>query len=379
MIPFSKAYSTGVEIEYISRALDSGKTSGDGEFTRSAQEWLRTQLHAPHVLLTTSCTHALEMSALLLDIQQGDEVIMPSFTFVSTANAFALHGATPVFVDIDPATQNMSTDAVRAAITEQTKAIIPVHYAGVGCRMDELGALAKNTGIPIVEDNAHGLFGTFNNKPLGTFGALATLSFHDTKNITCGEGGALVINDEAYWERAEIIREKGTNRSRFFRGQVDKYTWVALGSSYVMSEVLTAYLLAQLEHSSTIQQRRTEIWSMYHNGLRAWAEINGVRQPHIPLECNHPAHMYYLILPSLSERQRFIEHTKNNGVQTVFHYLPLHNSDIGKRFGYTTGQFPVTEHIADTLVRLPLHLHLTDDDCTRIIETVCSFEVRHDG
>jgi dTDP-4-amino-4,6-dideoxygalactose transaminase len=328
-IPFNRPTIVGKELYYISQTIHSGYSAGDGEFTKKCHRLLEQVLGAPKVLLTTSCTHALEMAALLLDIQPGDEVIIPSFTFVSTVNAFVLRGAKPVFIDIRPDTLNMDESQLEELITPRTRAIAPVHYAGVGCEMDEICAIAAKHQIPIVEDNAHGLFGKYRGKNLGTFGAFATQSFHETKNVTCGEGGALIINDPGYIERAEIIREKGTNRSRFFRGQVDKYTWVDVGSSYLPSDILAAFLYAQLEAREEIQAKRRKIWEYYYDNLATWAGENVVRLPVVPAYCDQSYHMFYILLPSLEYRQALIEHLKSRGILSVFHYLPLHLSDMG--------------------------------------------------
>jgi dTDP-4-amino-4,6-dideoxygalactose transaminase len=372
-IPFNRSCLAGNELTYIAEALRNGQTSGDGPFTRKCHSLLESILGAPKVLLTTSCTHALEMSALLLDLQPGDEVILPSFTFVSTANAFLLRGARPVFVDVHPTTLNMDERQIEQLITPRTKAIVPVHYAGVACAMDRITAIAARHEILVVEDNAHGLLGRFQGKMLGTFGALATQSFHETKNFIAGEGGCLVINDPAYVERAEIIREKGTNRSRFFRGQVDKYTWVDVGSSYLPSEILAAFLLAQLEQRETIQQKRRRVWEYYQTGLRDWATAHSVRQPIVPQGCEHPFHLYYLLLPSLDVRQRLIEHLKSAGIQSVFHYLPLHLSEMGKRYGGKPGDCPVTEDVSDRLLRLPFYNDLTKEELEAVVHAVSAF------
>jgi len=369
-IPFNRPGVVGKEFEYMREAIDRGHISGDGFFTKKCHALLEEALGIPRALLTTSCTHALEMAALLLDIQPGDEVIVPSFTFVTTANAFVLRGATPVFADIRPDTLNIDDRQVEQLITTHTKAILVVHYAGVGCEMDSLGEMAQRHNIAIVEDNAHGLFGRYKGRYLGTFGRFASQSFHETKNFTCGEGGALLINDPQYVERAEIIREKGTNRSRFFRGEVDKYTWVGLGSSYLPSDILAGFLYAQLEAREQIQFKRRQIWGYYYHNLQEWAEENDVRLPIIPADCEHPYHIFYLLLPSLEQRQSFIAHLKANEILTVFHYLPLHLSEMGRRFGGQTGDCPVTENISDRLVRLPFYSSLTMEDQERIVDTI---------
>jgi len=326
------------------------------------------------VLLTTSCTHALEMAALLLDIQPGDEVIVPSFTFVSTVNAFVLRGAKPIFIDIRPDTLNLDEAQLSRLIMPRTRAILPVHYAGVGCEMDAIREIASKHNIPIVEDNAHGLFGKYKGRYLGTFGTFATQSFHETKNFTCGEGGALLVNDPQYIERAEIIHEKGTNHSRFFRGQVDKYTWVDMGSSYLPSDILAAFLYAQLEAREEIQAKRQKIWDYYNQNLPDWAEENSVRLPLVPSYCEQSYHMFYLLLPSLKYRQALIAHLKSCGIQSVFHYLPLHLSDMGRQFGGKEGDCPVTEDVSDRLVRLPFYTDLSEDDQACVVTAIKEFE-----
>ncbi len=374
-IPFNKPCLEGKELLYVAEAILLGHAAGDGSFTKRCHQLLEGGLGAARVLLTTSCTHALEMSALLLDIQPGDEVIVPAFTFVSTVNAFVLRGATPVFADIRRDTLNMDEKLLPDLITSRTKAIVPVHYAGVACEMDTICALTSRHGIPLVEDNAHGLFARYKGRFLGTFGCLATQSFHETKNITCGEGGALIINDLSLKERAEIIREKGTDRSRFFRGQVDKYTWVGIGSSYLPSDILAAYLCAQLEAWTVIQSKRSNIWRRYAEGLKHWAEQSGVQMPVVPEECEQAYHMFYILLPSLRVRQAMIEHLKASGVMAVFHYLPLHLSAMGETFGGRVGQCPVTEDVSDRLLRLPLYNDLRPAEQDRVIDAVCSFKV----
>lgn len=369
-IPFNRAVVSGNEFEYMQQAIANMHLSGDGPFTKKCHVELENLIGSPKAFLTTSCTHALEMSALLLDVQSGDEVIFPDFTFVSTVNAFVLRGARPVFVDIRPDTLNLDETQLERHITPRTKAIVVVHYAGVGCEMDSIMEIAGRHGIPVIEDNAHGLFGKYKGKPLGSFGSMATQSFHETKNITCGEGGALIINDPALIERAEIIREKGTNRSRFFRGQVDKYSWVDVGSSYLPSEILAAFLYAQLENWRTIQEKRKAIWDLYQQELHPWAEENGVRLPSIPFYCEQPYHMFYMLMPSLEERQALIDRLKSEEIFAVFHYLPLHLSDMGVKFGGRIGDCPVTEDISDRLVRLPLFFDLSIADQERVISAI---------
>jgi dTDP-4-amino-4,6-dideoxygalactose transaminase len=372
-IPFNRAGLAGNEFDYMQQAIDGMHISGDGSFTKKCQGLLQEALGVPKVLLTTSCTHALEMAALLLDISPGDEVIVPSFTFVSTANAFVLRGARPVFIDIRPDTLNLDESKLEAQITPRTTAIVVVHYAGVGCEMDDICAIASRHHVPIVEDNAHGLFGQYKGRYLGTFGTLSTQSFHETKNFTCGEGGALLINDRSYIERAEIIREKGTNRSRFFRGQVDKYTWVDLGSSYLPSDILAAFLYAQFEAREQIQARRQQIWETYADQLGDWAADNEVRLPIVPARCRHPFHIFYLLLPSLEQRQAFISHMQDRDILSVFHYQPLHLSEMGRRLGGKPGDCPVTEEVSDRLVRLPLYAGLTLDDQRRVLDAIREF------
>ncbi len=369
-IPFNRPCIVGKELYNIAQAILSGYSAGDGNFTRRCHALLEAQMGVPKALLTTSCTHALEMAALLLEIQPGDEVIIPDFTFVSTVNAFVLRGARPVFIDIRPDTLNLDETQLERLITPQTRAIVPVHYAGVGCEMDAIMEIADRHNVAVVEDNAHGLFGKYKGQNLGTFGALATQSFHETKNFTCGEGGALIINDPSFIERAEVVREKGTNRSRFFRGQVDKYTWVDLGSSYLPSDILAAYLFAQLEAREEIQARRIRIWHTYEETLGDWAAANGVRMPIVPDHCEHPSHMFYLLLPSLEHRQGLIDHLKAHSILSVFHYLPLHLSEMGRKFGGRTGECPVTEDVSDRLVRLPFFNDLSETDQDRVCAAV---------
>jgi len=376
IIPFNRPCILGNEQAYILQAIANGHAAGDGSFTKKCHAFLEAQLGVPKALLTTSCTHALEMSALLLDLRPGDEVIFPSFTFVSTVNAFVLRGVRPIFADVRPDTLNLDERQLERLITPRTRAIVPVHYAGVGCEMDAITAIAAQHDLVVVEDNAHGLFGKYRGRYLGTFGALATQSFHETKNFTCGEGGALLINDAQYIERAEIIREKGTNRSRFFRGQVDKYTWVDIGSSYLPSDLLAAFLYAQFEVRERIQGIRQRIWETYAAELGDWALRNGVQLPHVPDHCEQAYHMFYLLMPSLEVRQAFIAHLKAQGILAVFHYLPLHLSDMGRKFGGQVGDCPVTERISDQLVRLPFFNDLDEALQARVIEAVRSFEVR---
>ncbi len=373
-VDFNRPTIVGKELEYIAEAIQNGHISGDGPFTKKCHALFEQELGVKKALLTTNCTHALEMMAILLDIQAGDEVIIPDFTFVSTVNAFVLRGAKPVFVDIRPDTLNLDETQLEAAITPRTKAIVPVHYAGVGCEMDSILEIANRHGVAVVEDNAHGLFGKYKGKFLGTLGAMASQSFHETKNFTSGEGGALLINHPAYVERAEIIREKGTNRSRFFRGQVDKYTWVDIGSSYLPSDILAAYLFAQLEQREKIQAHRKGLWHTYELALKDWAAQNGVTLPTIPAHTEQAYHMFYLLLPDLETRQRFIMTLREQGIYTVFHYLPLHLSDMGREFGGKPGDCPVTESISDRLVRLPFHNALSGTEQEQALEAILAFK-----
>ena len=372
-IPFNRPAIVGKELYYISQAIHEGHAAGDGTFTKRCHAFLEEALDVPKVLLTTSCTHALEMAALLLNIQPGDEVIVPSFTFVTTVNAFVLRGARPVFVDIRPDTLNLDEGLLEGLITPRTKAILPVHYAGVGCEMDAILEIAGRHGIAVVEDNAHGLFGKYKGRYLGTFGCLATQSFHETKNFSCGEGGALLISDMKYIERAEILREKGTNRSRFFRGEVDRYTWVDLGSSYLPSDILAAFLYAQLEAREQIQARRREIWEYYYEHLSSWAQEHEVRLPIVPAHCEQPYHIFYLLLPSLEQRQALIAHLKAREISSVFHYIPLHLSEMGRNFGGAPGDCPVTEAVSDYLLRLPFYNDLTEADQARVVDAITRF------
>ncbi len=373
-IGFNNPLPVGRELEYVGQALQSGHISGDGPFTKKCREFLEQALGVPQVLLTTSCTHALDMSAILLNVEPGDEVIIPDFTFVSTVNAFVLRGARPVFVDVRPDTLNLDERQLPAAITPRTKAIIAVHYAGVGCEMDTIMELAGRAAIPVVEDNAHGLFGKYRGRYLGTFGVLAAQSFHETKNFSSGEGGALIVNDARFIERAEIVREKGTNRSRFFRGQIDKYTWVDIGSSYLPSDILAAYLYGQLEQREKIQSHRQKAWKTYSAGLGDWAARHDVHLPVIPDDRDQAYHMFYLLMPNLDLRQRLIAHLRERGIQTVFHYLPLHLSDMGRRFGGKRGDYPVTERVSDQLLRLPFHNVLTRKEQEEVIEAILGFK-----
>ena len=372
-IPFNRADIGKHDIELLSESISAGHISGNGPFTKRAEEQITKTLGNDRTLLTTSCTHALEMSALLLRLKPGDEVIVPAFTFVSTASAFMLYGAKPVFVDVRQDTLNIDLDQAEAAITPRTRAICVVHYGGVACEMDRLTKLAKDHNLILIEDNAHGLFAKYRGKYLGTFGALATQSFHETKNITCGEGGALVINDASLAERAEILREKGTDRTKFLRGQVDKYTWVDVGSSWVISDLLAAILFGQLSRADEIYEQRMKIWNRYHNELQSWAAKHDVTLPSVPNGCEHTGHVYHLRFQHGVQRDKFIDHLKQLGIYAVFHYQPLHLSSVGRTLGGQEGQFPVTESAGDCLVRLPLFNSLTSDEQTYIIDSIKVF------
>ncbi len=373
-VDFNNPIPVGRELEYITQAIQSGHISGDGPFTKKCHAFLEGELGVPKVLLTTSCTHALDMSAILLNIKPGDEVIIPDFTFVSTVNAFVLRGATPVFVDIRPDTLNLDEAKLETVITPRTKVIVPVHYAGVGCEMDSILEIARRRNLKVVEDNAHGLFGKYKGKYLGTFGDLAAQSFHETKNFSSGEGGALLINHPELVERAEIVREKGTNRSRFFRGQIDKYTWVDIGSSYLPSDILAAFLYGQLEQREKIQSHRKVLWDTYYMGLKDWAAEHEVQLPTIPEHCEQSYHMFQMLLPNLELRQKFIMYLRERGILSVFHYLPLHLSDMGRSFGGSLGDCPVTERVSDQLVRLPFHNVLTGAEQEEVMEAIFEFK-----
>jgi dTDP-4-amino-4,6-dideoxygalactose transaminase len=372
-IPFCRPFTVGTEFKLIQEAIATCELSGDGKITKRVHRLLESTLGIEKALLTTSCTHALEMCALLLNIKPGDEVILPSFTFVSTANAFVLHGAKPVFADVRPDTLNLDETKLERLINERTRAIVPVHYAGVACEMDAILELGRERGVPVVEDNAHGLFAKYKGRYLGTMGVLGTQSFHETKNFTCGEGGALLINDARFSERAEILREKGTDRSRFHRGEVDKYCWRDVGSSFLPSGILAAFLLAQLEARLDIQARRKRVFEVYAHELSGWANAHDVSLPTVPEYAEQAYHMFYMLMPTSGARTRFLEHMKSAGVHATFHYVPLHTSPMGQRFGYGAGDCPVTEDIAERLVRLPFYNALTSDELGRVVEHVKSF------
>lgn len=357
-IPFNKPYMTGKELCYIAEAHFNGVLAGDGSFTKRCNAWLEEKTGTKKALLTHSCTAALEMAAILADIQPGDEIIMPSYTFVSTANAFVLRGGVPVFVDIRPDTLNIDETLIEAAITPRTKAIVPVHYAGVGCEMDTIMDIAERHRLIVIEDAAQGIMSTYKERPLGSIGHMGCLSFHETKNIISGEGGALLVNAPEFIHRAEIIREKGTNRSQFFRGQVDKYTWCDLGSSYLPGELIAAFLFAQMEEADQITRRRLDVWEQYHSAFQADGYSGNIRLPVVPGHCQHNAHMYYMLLPNLQERAEFIDAVKAKGVNTVFHYVPLHSSPSGLKHGRSHGVLAITQDLSDCLVRLPLWVGL---------------------
>jgi dTDP-4-amino-4,6-dideoxygalactose transaminase len=375
MIPFNQPSFSGRETEYLLHSLASGHTSGNGPYTKRAQVLIEEIQGTGRALLTTSCTHALEMSARLMDLQPGDEVIVPDYTFVSTASAYLWNGAQPVFADIRPDTLNIDIESVKSRISARTRAICVVHYAGVAAQPDEFAELAAQHGLMLIEDNAHGFGASWKGKPLGTFGSLSTLSFHETKNVSCGEGGALVINDPALLERAEILREKGTDRSRFLRGQVDKYTWVDNGSSWVMSDLLAAILVGQLERFAEIQERRMAKWLRYSQRLQGWAELNDVLVPHIPEGAVHSAHMYNLRLPSESERDRLLKHLRDRAVLAVFHYQSLHSSPMGASLGESDRVLPTSSAATMTNVRLPLFESLSKEAQDAVIEAVLDFRV----
>lgn len=373
MIPFNIPPHLGTEEKYIAKAIENRKICGDGEFTKSCNRWLENKTGCNKALLTTSCTHALEMAAMLLDIRPGDEVIMPSYTFVSTANAFVLRGAKIVFVDIRPDTMNIDENLIEAAITPKTKAIAPVHYAGVGCEMDKITEIAERNNLAVVEDAAQALMCEYKGKPLGTFGAFGTISFHETKNYSMGEGGALLINNEEYIEKAEIIREKGTNRSRFFRGQVDKYTWVDPGSSYLPSELNAAHLYPQLVEADKINNDRLKSRSGYCELLKPLAEKGAIELPFIPAHCKHNAHMFYIKAKDLEERTRLIACLKEQGITAAFHYVPLHSSPAGKKFGRFHGEDRFTTRESERLVRLPMYYGLQGADIEKVCTVINSF------
>lgn len=369
-IPFNRPSFVSNELKYIEESLQTHHLSGDGPFTKRCNEFLEKNTGAAKAMLTTSCTHALEMCALLLNLHEGDEVIVPSFAFVSLVNAFALRGAKPVFIDIRSDTLNLDERRLESLLTPKTRAVVVLHYAGIACEMDVILEIAKKHEVLVIEDNALGLFGKYKGRPLGSFGQLATLSFHESKSFICGEGGALLINDDTYFERAEIIREKGTNRSQFFRGEVDKYTWLDFGSSYLPADILAAFLLAQLETSQRILSARKKIWEYYAAQLSDWGAKHGVKLPTVPPHCEQPYSMFYLLCPSLNMRSKMIASLKNRGILSVFHYLPLHLSKMGRKFGYGEGNYPVTEDVSERLVRLPFYYGLSISEQQKICEAI---------
>ena len=372
LIPFNKPYLTGKELDFIAEAYANGQLAGDGAFTRHCAQWLERNVGCAKALLTHSCTAAIEMAAILAGIGPGDEIIMPSYTFVSTANAFVLRGGVPVFVDIRTDTLNIDESRIEEAITSRTKAIVPVHYAGVGCAMDKIIDIAKRHGLLVIEDAAQAVLATYRGRPLGAFGQLGCFSFHETKNIISGEGGALLVNDKELIGRAEIIREKGTNRSQFFRGQVDKYTWIDIGSSYLPGEVISAFLWAQMREAAEITTRRLRAWDEYHRSFEALELAGRLRRPVIPEECGQNGHMYYLLLSSLEERTKFLEYMKGKGIACVFHYVPLHSSPFGRSGGRMASECMVTDDVAQRLVRLPLWVGM-DEVQGQVVDSVIKF------
>lgn len=372
-IPFNFPHLTGGEIINIEKAHKLGRLAGDGFFTKECHQWMKVQFDLSGALLTHSCTAALEMMAILADLKPGDEVIMPSYTFVSTANAFVLRGAKPVFVDIRPDTLNINEGLIEGAINSKTKAIVPVHYAGVACEMDVINQIAKKHDLLVLEDAAQGVMSRYKGRHLGALGHLGAYSFHETKNIICGEGGALTINDDRFLERAEIIREKGTNRSKFFRGDVDKYSWVDMGSSYLPGEISAAFLLAQFDRAHQITDKRLLLWSQYHDALQELEDSGHIVRPTVPEGCEHNAHMYYLLVKNLDARSALINYLRERGIMAVFHYVPLHTSEAGRHYARVEGNLSVTENIADRLVRLPLYCDLSQEQMSRIIVAVKSF------
>ncbi len=373
MIPFNKTHIAGKELYYIAEAVLRGDLKGDGPFTKQCHDFLQKTFDVKRALLTHSCTAALEMAALLTDIREGDEVIMPSFTFSSTANAFLMRGAKIIFCDIRPDTLNIDEAQIEQHITPRTKAIVPVHYAGVGCEMKRILEIARQYQLSVIEDAAHAINARYNGQWLGTFGDMGTFSFHETKNYSSGEGGALLVNNPEYIERAEIIREKGTNRSQFFRGEVDKYSWVDIGSSYLPSEIIAAFLRGQLDHLEEINQERLHIWQSYYQALESLENLEIVRRPVIPAGCEHNAHMFYCLLPDNETREQFINYCRSQGVYAVFHYVPLHTSPMGKKLGYSQGDLPITEEWSQRIVRLPLYCGLAQSDIDKVCEVVSGF------
>lgn len=373
MLPFNIPPIIGHEEEYLRQALKNKKLSGDGSFTKKCHEWFEQHFNCKKALLTTSCTHALEMAAMLIDVHEDDEVIMPSYTFVSTANAFVVRGAKIVFVDIRPDTMNIDENKIEEAITERTKAIVPVHYAGVACNMTKIMEIAEKHNLYVIEDAAHGVMSHYKGKALGTIGHLGCYSFHETKNYSCGEGGALIINDKQFVERAEIIREKGTNRSKFFRGQIDKYTWIDIGSSYLLSELNAAFLYAQLEYANQINENRLYAWNYYYKHLKSLEDTGYIELPVVPENCIHNAHMFYIKVKDLEERTLLIDYLRKKGVMAVFHYIPLHSSEAGKKFGLFHGEDIYTTNESERLLRLPLFYNINDTQLEQVVDAVKYF------
>jgi dTDP-4-amino-4,6-dideoxygalactose transaminase len=372
-VDFNRATLVGSELEYVRQALESGRHAGDGPFARRCETFLERHCGAGRAFLTPSGTHALELAALLLELTSGDEVIVPSFTFPSTANAFALRGAVPVFADIRPDTLNIDEESLTRLLTPRTRAIVVVHYAGVACEMDAIVKVASASGVAVIEDNAHGLFGSYRGRALGTFGRFAAHSFHESKNVSCGEGGALFVNEEADVGRAEIAREKGTDRTSYLRGDIDRYSWVGLGSSYLLGDVPAAMLLAQLQQAQRIGMRRKAIWQRYEVELSAWALGQNVTLPVVPADRSQTYHIFYLLTPSGGYRERLIRHLAQRGIPATFHYLPLHLSDMGRRYGARAGDCPVTEDVSERILRLPIFFDLSDPEQTQVIEEVQAF------
>ncbi|MDZ4820847.1 MAG: dTDP-4-amino-4,6-dideoxygalactose transaminase [Planctomycetota bacterium] len=375
-IPFNRPFVAGKELFYIAQAVTTGKLAGDGQFTKACAELMEREFNIEKVLMTPSCTAALEMAAMLCELQPGDEVILPSYTFVSTANAVVRLGVRPAFIDVRPDTLNMNEALIEAAITERTKAILPVHYAGVSCEMDRIMEIAAKHKLLVIEDAAQGVNASYHGRALGSIGQLGCYSFHETKNYICGEGGALCINDKSLTDRAEIIREKGTNRSRFFRGMVDKYTWVDVGSSYIPSEISSAFLFAQLELRDAIAQRRRDVYKFYQFHLQQLEQDGLVQLPTIPEGCQTNYHMFYMLMPSQEMRSELIAHLKQQGIMAVFHYVPLHTAPVGQQYGYRQGDLPVTEDLSDRLVRLPFYHDLTEADQMEVVTQVNAFMKR---
>lgn len=374
MIDFNRPAFVGKELSYIEDAVHRGMLCGDGEYTKKCSRWMEERFHVGHVMLTTSCTHALEMAAYLTDIQPGDEVIMPSYTFVSTADAFVLRGAKIVFVDIRPDTMNIDEKLIEQAITDRTRVIVPVHYAGVACEMDTIMDIAKRHNLKVVEDAAQGVDAYYKGKALGTIGDFGCYSFHETKNYTMGEGGAVLFNEDIYQEKAEILREKGTDRSKFFRGQVDKYRWMDYGSSYLPSELNAAYLYAQLEEHQKISDKRMEIYNFYNQNLKFLADEGKIQQPYVPEECTHNAHMYYIKVHDMDVRTRLIKYLRQKDISCVFHYVPLHSAPAGKKFGRFSGEDVYTTRESERLMRLPMFYNLDMEDAKRVVDAIASFD-----